>query len=258
MFCRFCGEEIPIDSEFCQFCGRNLGTYLSGDDKPIINERAHSKGMNLNKLSKISSIFFYVGIVAFLLLFIKMAPGIGSIKFLSYMIGAATTIALAVLINRIKNGKATRNRQLIALVFGLLLLIPSIGLRIVYECKVDAVTADIPISGKVYLSMTTNEEFFSYISDGYVENPSSNIRIGDKWLEGSATFEVELNKKYEMRVTTGYSGNHNYTDTQIIFTASKLNGGYTVVKKVSLDKMEYAEVTISFERVCSFWDVIFH
>ena len=254
MFCRFCGKKMQENSAFCRHCGNNQTVMPSA----VAADPNACCGSNLKTISRVATVVFYLGVVTFLVLFIKMAPGIGNIRFLTYILGAAVSISLAVLVNKLCAKKNTKGCKVIALMFGLVLLISSIALRIVYEAKVDVVTAAIPGSGSVYVSMTTDEEFYSYVNEGIIHDPSSNIRIGDKWYQERGVFVVELNRPYPMRVGSGYSGNGGYIDTSITFTEENLKNGYTVTKEVPLDDVEFAVVTIQFVRVCGFWEVVFY
>ena len=174
-------------------------------------------------------------------------------------------IIAAVVVHKIRNKQFTHKRQLIALVFGLLLLIPSLTLRIVYECKVDATVADIPKSGTVCVRIKLDEEFYSYYTEGMVREPYSYITIDGNRTEGTTTWQLELNKAYSAKIGAGYEGRSGVassaasgsTDKTITFTQSNLRSGYTINERVSLGG-GYANVTIEFERVCTFWEVIFY
>ena len=256
MYCRFCGKEIADQSVYCQFCGKKL---IYSEMNDCSGELPKRKEKGSKEYSIIVTSVFYVGIVTFLLMFMKMAPGVGTKQIVCYLFGASVAIGLAVLVNKVRTERFTYGREAMALAFGLLLLIPSITLRIIYEYKVDKAVADIPNSGIVYVDMSTDEEFFSYFKEGYVYDPSTSIRIDDVWYEGSAVFSIELGETYSMRVGSGYSGNHSFTDTTLQITSEMLEEGeYTLVEKVSLDNLEYVIVTITFMRVCTFWEVIFY
>ena len=258
MFCRFCGKSIQEDSDFCPYCGKPQRAMqnIAPVKRPMID------GIDISIVATISSAVFYVGIVVFLILFIKMAPGIGTSKIVAYIIGATITIVGAAVVNKIRNKKYTKKRQLVALVFGLLLLIPSITLRIVYECKVDAAVADIPKSGTVCVEIEIDEEFYSYYYEGMVREPYSRIILDG---QRDSTMYVELSKPYNAKIVAGYAGRSGVADSSasgstektITFTQEKLSKGYTITEQVPIDG-GYADVTVNFKRICTFWEVIFY
>ena len=259
MFCRFCGKPIQEDSEFCPYCGKSQSPTHKATH-PI--KLPKCDGIDIFTLSTIASVCFYVGIIVFLILFIKMAPGIGGDKFIAYIIGAAITIVASVIVHKIRNKKFTEKRQLVALVFGLLLLIPSLTLRIVYESKVDAAVADIPKSGTVCVEIKVDEEFYSYFSEGLIREPYSKITFDG---HNGNTLYVELNKPYAAIISAGYEGRSGVassaasgsTDKTITFTQANLRNGYTINEQVPLGG-GYADVTVKFKRICTFWEVIFY
>lgn len=265
MFCRFCGKTIQEDSEFCPYCGKMQNNQATETRSNNLYTRKKIN-IDLNTLSTIASIVFYAGIVVFLILFLKMAPGVGNASIVAYFIGAAITILLAVFVHKLRDKEYTKKRELIALVFGLVLLIPSITLRIVYEAKVDEATASVPKSGTVCVEVRLDEQFYSYYGEGMIRNPDSYITIDGKKYDSTTTLWVDLNKPYTVKIGAGYDGkvgvasssSSGSTSKTITFTQSNLQGGYTIKEKVSLKGGGYADVTISFKRECTFWEVILY
>ena len=267
MFCRFCGKPIQEDSVYCPYCGKqqesHQETNVPSKEQTKV-KRDKSNGINIATLSVVATICFYTGIVGFLILFMKMAPGIGGQRFSAYLIGAITVIVVAVVVHKIRDAAYTKRRQMLALVFGLILLIPSVILRIVYEYKVDDAVADIPKSGFVYVRVKLDEEFYSPFTSGLVREPYSYLTINGEKTEGSI-IQIELNKAYSAKIGVGYAGvrtaelssdsTSGKIDKTITITQKNLKNGYTIKATVPLDGI-YADVTVTFERVCTFWDVI--
>ena len=259
MYCRFCGKIIQDDSDFCAYCGK--AQCSQPFNTPVVS-KPHF-GINIATLETIASICFYVGIIGFLILYIKMAPGIGGTKFLWYIVGAAVVIVAAVIVHKIRDLEYTHQRQLVALFFGLLLLIPSLALRVVYECKVDAATADIPKSGTVCVQIRITEEFYS-LSGGIVRDPYAKLTIDGHVTQGT-TLCLELNKSYPATIQAGYSGAAGYgtssasgrEDIKITLTQDNLQGGYILTEHVSLSSGT-AKMTMTFTRICTFWEVILY
>ncbi len=260
MFCRFCGKAIQEDSEFCPYCGKVLGiqqtNFATSTHKPDITP------IDIHTLSKLSSICFYVGIIVFYILFPKMSPGTGGFAYIIYIGSAGLVLATAVIVNKIRGKAHTRKMQFVALVFGLFLLLSSLTLRIIYECKVDDAVADIPKSGTVHLDVKIDEEFYSYYYEGLVRDPYSRITIDG---QEDSPIHIELNQAYTAKITAGYAGRSGVaasaasgsTSKRITFTQSNLQNGYTMLERVSLGG-GFAEVTVKFKRICTFWEVIFY
>lgn len=266
MFCRFCGKQLPDDSVFCSYCGKQLDSTVTLNT--TCSEPKQQNTVNIYALSKITSIVFYVSMIVFGVLFWRMAPIVKDSQLLGYVIGIAVMICLAICVHKIRNGKQTAERQIVALAFGLMLLISSVGIRILYEAKVDHVTESIPQSGTVHLEIDMNEEFFDdscFFGAGYVVNPTSSLLIDGVRYEDSSVLTVQLNKpytvtivvEYERRSNTENSADRGSVEKEITFTAEELKGGQTIKENVDIDDLR-AEVTIDLVRVCSFWEVVLY
>lgn len=275
MFCRFCGKSIEGDSVFCPYCGKPLEenavkpekivsqptmtdtTFNVRDDAYYLSQASKIAGSTLISITKI---ICYVALATFLFLNIKMAPSYGIIKTAIYVITAAIAIGLVVLFNKKVFSGKSKTKFKIVLIASVIVIVVSVGLRIVYETKVDSVTAQFPTSGSVKVIMTTHTDYYNDTGTGSIRNPSTNIRIGEKWYDSGAVIEVALNQKYSMRVGAGGSGSGGYIDTSITFTNSSFkNGRYTVTKEVRITSgpASIAEVQLTFKRYCTFWEVIF-
>lgn len=260
MFCRFCGKEIQNDSVFCAFCGKeqDLNDYNNEKEKK-------DKGSSLHLFSKTVTPCFYIGLIVFLVLLWKMAPGIGKEHYYSYAVCAGITLVVAWGIHGICRRKPGLKSKLMMLCFGLLLLLPSLALRIIYEYKVDDALMDFPKQGKVSLEIRLQEEFYSYSHTGKVRNPYSYIVVDGDRVGNNEIISIELNKTYPVQVNAGYEGevgitssaSSGNTDRRITFTRSNLKNGYKITPQVEL-KDGYAIVTVRFRRVCLFWETIFY
>lgn len=275
MFCRFCGKSIEGDSVFCPYCGKPLEekavkpekmvsqptmtdtTFNTRDDAYYLSQASKIAGSTLISITKI---ICYVALAIFLFLNIKMAPSYGIIKTLIYVITAAIAIGLVVLFNKKVFAGKSKVKFKSVLIASVSVIVVSVGLCIVYETKVDSVTAQFPTSGSVKVTMTTHTDYYNDTGTGYIRNPSTNIRIGEKWYDSGDVIEVALNQKYSMRVGAGGSGSGGYIDTSITFTNySFKNGQYTVIEEVRITSgpASMAEVQLTFKRYCTFWEVIF-
>lgn len=177
-----------------------------------------------------------------------------------YVITAAIAICLVVLFNKKVLAGKSKAKYTFVLVASIIVIIFSVGLRIVYETKVDSVTAQFPLSGSVKVIMTTHTDYYNATGVGFVRNPSTNIWISEKRYDSGSIIEVDLNQKYSMRVGAGGSEGSDYIDTSITFTNTSFkNGQYTVTKEVRITSgpASMAEVQLIFNRYCTFWEVIF-
>lgn len=60
MYCRYCGEVIPEDSEYCSFCGRNQNEHVSANNTPLNNQEslaAQESSKKTRILKKIAGIW---------------------------------------------------------------------------------------------------------------------------------------------------------------------------------------------------------
>lgn len=262
MFCRFCGKNIQDDSEYCPYCGKFLQVEIAPVHQPKSQTKFNLDKINLSTLDTIASYFFYIGIIVFLILLFKMAPGIGSGAIISYLAIASIVIILSVIVHKIRNKKYTKQRQLIAIIWGLSLLISSISLRIVYEAKVDGITANIPSSGMVCVRAHLDKEFYSYYSEGRIKNPYAYITVDGERHEGGGDFLIEIGKEYTLVVGAGHEGgtstgyDFGNTSIAITLTPENLQNSFTTTQEVPMHG-GYAKVTITLQRICTFWEVVF-
>lgn len=276
MFCRFCGKSIVDDSVFCPCCGKRLEENAPEPEKTNLQPTVTDTAFNVrddayyfSQASKIAGstlisatkIICYAALAVFLFLNIKMAPSYGAIQVVIYVITAAIAIGLVVLFNKKVFVGNSKTKFKGVLIISVIVIVVSVGLRIVYEAKVDSVTAQIPTSGSIRVIMTEHTDYYNDTGTGTVINPSTDIRIGEKWyFDSGVVIEVTLDQRYSMRVGASGSGNGGYTDTDITFRNSSFeNGQYTVTEEIEIasDPASIAEVQLTFKRYCTFWEVIF-
>lgn len=269
MFCRFCGKSILEDSIFCPFCGKaveevnprdnNVNPELKFSDEEYYKRKASQQAGEL-LISK-TKIICYIALGVFLLFNIKMAPSYGLLKFLCYVITSGIAIGLVTLFRKkVLTGKK-KILYIITLFVSIIVILGSISLRIVYESKVDSVTTKIPSSGEIVLLLSEKTEFYNDTGTGMIRNPSTSVRIGDKWYEGGDKIPVLLNKEYSLRVGSGGSGSGGYIDSSITFRKSSfMNGEYIITKDVYITSgpASMAEVNLIFKRYCTFWEVVLY
>ena len=278
MFCRYCGKQIPDDSEFCPGCGKPLGESKKANETiksnvftenaaPVFDDENYAYYKNKANsiasysLQNITKVLCYIALGVFLFFNIKMAPMYGWAKFFCYLITAAIAIGIVVLFNKKVLTGESKKLYTAFLLFSIAVIIFSIGLRIVYESKVDYVKKQIPSSGDILITLSEETEYYNSTGTGSIRNPSTNIKIGDKWYDSGDVIPITLNKNYFLRVGAGGSGSGGYTDGTLTITKSSLaNGNYTLSKNVYISSgpASMAEVTITFARHCTFWEVVFY
>jgi len=277
MFCRFCGKNIGVDSLFCPYCGKALESNHIESEKKISQPAAVSfanfpdDAYYLKQASKmagrtlvsITKILCYVALAVFLFLNFKMTPLYGITHDIIFLLTSAIAIGFVVLFNKKVFTGRSKVKNTLVLIFSLIVIVVSIGLRVVYESKVDSVTAQFPSSGSVKLTVSTDTDYYNSTGTGSVYNPRDSVRIGEKWYESGDIIKVNLDEEYSMRVSAGGSIGGGYTDTNITFTAASFsNGQYRVTHEVWITSDQFfmsdvmAEVQLTFSRYCTFWDVI--
>ena len=191
-----------------------------------------------------------------------MAPFYGLLHFIFFIIGIAITIFFAVLIEKWRDRCNIIKANKIAIVCCLILLIPSISLRIIYEEKVDKVNAAIPENGQVYLELDIDEDYYTYGNTKLIESPTVSVIIGDNIKDGnhiSNIFKVTLNQEYSATIGVEGNGGSGSAIKNVTFTSDNLKNGYTLnADSISIGRDGFAEINVSFKRICLFWDVIFY
>lgn len=276
MFCRFCGKEVKDDSKFCPYCGKPQGVAANivnntkegiiakGPEQSERNYTYYKKkadNMASYTLMKITKIMSYIALGVFLFFSIKMSPMYGWAKFFCYLLMAGIAISLLMLFNKKVFTGESKKLYHLSLFISVFAIVFSVGLRIVYEAKVDYVKQQMPSSGEILFSMSEKTEYYSNTGTGTIRNPKTVIRIGDKWYDSGDIIPIRLNESYSLRVGSGGSGSGGYTDGTLVISKSSLsNGKYTIRKEVNIlsGPASMAEVTISFSRYCTFWEVIFY
>lgn len=251
MFCRYCGKTIADDSDFCTYCGKSLSTSASPAKSTQI-EMPQKKYIH-TKLDSYMVAICYLALGIFLFFNIKMAPFYGGWKFLAYIVEAAIAIFLTWVVKEKLEGFASPKIKILSIVISLLVIISSISLRVVYKNKVETALADIPNTGKVLVDISDDVEYSSF-SAGLVHKAGSSVEIDGT---GDITY-ITLGKPFTLDVQCKGNGKRDTTSDILALNASDFqNGKYIITKHLSLGAI-FAEVTITFERTCTFWDVIFY
>ena len=255
MKCHYCEEQIRDGSEVCPYCGKQQR--VSAPCQNLSSEESRRE----EKRGSLAYLGVGVAVLTYLILLFKMVSGV-----IGYLLGCVILVGVLVSITKIKNKVKSKTYCTVLIVLSSLLLVATIGLRIVYEAKVEKAEADIPTEGTVRLKVTMDEEFTSPIYEGMVRDPYSYLTIGNQKYEGTSVVTVILNEAYPIEIAAGHGGRTGVAgsletgllETSICFTADMLEKGVSNTYSVALSGYSTAKVTICFERVCSFWDVIFY
>ena len=209
-------------------------------------------------LATVTKILCYGVAAAFLVLLIRMAPGFGWQKVVSYAIGAAVTIGLAVLFGVLSRGKRPAVFYHVSWILAATVLAVSVLLRIAYEVKRDAAEANVLPGSIAHLQVEMKPHFYSYERDGYVTDPVTEVHMGTLQLQDGNIVTLRLDEPYAMQIQCGYGDTGGYVDVIEEITADKVRGGETFQYKVTINADEYAVVDLRFKRVCTFWEVILY
>ena len=251
MFCRYCGKTIADDSDFCTYCGKSLNTV--NQPAKFTQTETPQKRYSYTKLDFYMVALCYLALGIFLFFNIKMAPFYGGWKFLAYIVEAAIAIFLTWVVKEKLEGFAPPKIKILSIALSLLVIISSISLRIVYENKVEQALADMPNTGKILVDISDDVEYSSF-SAGLVYKASSSIEIDGT---GDITY-ITLGKPFTLDVLCKGNGKRDTTSDILTLNASDFrNGKYTITKHLTLGGI-FAEVTVTLERTCTFWDVIFY
>lgn len=271
MFCRFCGESIPDESCFCPFCGKPLlgeAPYAPNTQKasPLDYDPerciALAKKPAGNRLLQVSKPLCYIALTVFLILFIKEAPGTGGTKFLTYLIGAAIGIALAVFFCKRSALSDSAVLHRTAVILSLAVIVLTVGLRIVYEAKVDAALYDVPASGTVRVRVVYHDEYYSSTLTGFVHDPKPALKIDGKSVGSGNAIDLSLDTLHYFEGSTYYSASYGGAfgsgSTSIQFTSEQIRDGCSFDIRFYTDYDISCVIGVKLQHVVSFWDVIFH
>lgn len=59
--------------------------------------------------------------------------------------------------------------------------------------------------GEIVVLLSEKTEYYNDTGIGMIGNPSTSVKIGDKWYKGGYKIPVLLNKEYSLRVGIGGS-----------------------------------------------------
>ena len=254
MYCRFCGNSIANDSDFCTYCGRLLGTSSTA---PKMAETAipikPQKRYHHTKTDLFMMAFCYLALGVFLFLNIKMAPFYGWLKFLAYIVEAAVAIFLTWFTKEKLEGFCTHKIKICSIVLSILVIISSVGLRIVYENKVEIAEADIPKSGTVLVSIRRDVEHSSY-AGGWIRDPETTIKVNGQ----SGKAEITFGEPFTLEINTSGSNLRDSSKETLTLNSSHFKKGtYQFTRTLRLGYIN-VKVDITMKRICTFWDVIFY
>ncbi len=263
MFCRFCGKNLPSQSDFCAFCGQPLAPNaeeITIAPAQINKEHAGKK----SALPKSASIIFGLGIVGFAAAYIKIAPGYGGYKFLAYLIGMVVMLAISIVLGTQASKRNSRGLHWTKLVYGLILLLGCASLLIVYETKVDAALSDVADSGYVHVLLISDDKFYSESESGIINDPQTVITYDSKRVSDSDIYVLELNKDIAFQASTSYvlwgqkySGSGTKT-VQLTSQNLREKDGYSFDITFDTGGDHWCVVTITAKYRLSFWEVLLH
>lgn len=279
MYCRFCGKQILDDSEFCSFCGKqlsgeteypNLGVKdhtMATDD---VQRLRHTDSEYYQMAQKTSSYTLesytkkicYTSFVIFLILYIKMAPGVGDTKFFTYIGGAAIAIGLTVLFMKISDRSSSALFYKVSLCIGIVVILLSVGLRIIYETKVDTVLKDFSPERTIYVEVSAKEELYSGHYQQMKES-FTTVTIDGITYDNGDVAKVKVNQRNTAEISSGYEdlNHHDICESvkvPVTFSEENLSTPYLFKKKIKLSFDTYSETEVTFTRICEFWEVIFY
>ena len=241
MFCRYCGKQIENDSDYCKYCGKvqtqtvtsehsNNNSDVSPQDSLLSNGEKKGKVKEKNKkanyaLQDATKVLCYIALAVFLFFNFKMAPMYGVMKIVCYFIVAGIAITLVVFINKTVFDRESKREYLLCLSAAISVIILSIGLRIVYEAKVDYVKNQIPSSGEVLVSISEKTKYYNSSGTGSIKNPKTYITIGEesnrKLYENRSVVPIKLDKTYPLQVIAG--GSRGKIPHMILLVSVKMN-----------------------------------
>ena len=212
------------------------------------------------RLVKGSNAVLIIGVIVFLLLFVRMSPGAEYVSILYYCGVAAVLIVCSVCMYKIMNKRSRVGICIAAILFVVLINVAAGTCYVIYDAKKDVAKHDMPQSGPIYVQLKIDASYCT--SDFFprqILNPYASINIGSEVYHKGDKWKIELGESYPARVNCGYDRNHGHADETITFQSDDFTDQiYTYTTQVSINEEVYAGVRMSFERVLSFWDVVLY
>lgn len=260
MECRFCGEPVRGNNDFCSCCGNSLKGNVVQSKPTYSATKVNSQNRyHHTMLDKVMVILANLTFFLFLFFNIKMAPFRGIMKIVAYLIEAFMALYL---LNHVKENVAdcsSKAKKICAIVMSLMVIFLSVGFRITYEIKRDKAESIMPDSGKILVEIDRRVDYS--ISDSVygtqkttIRNPKNNVTIDG--ASGSA--RITLGKPFALVVECKGNGGTDTAVEHITLYASDFNdGGFVKTYVLQLGIVDIS-VKVSLKRVCTFWEVVFY
>lgn len=252
--CKYCGKSIDGNSSFCRYCGKS--TIVSADEVTPADSADHGSrpSVSKEKLPLILTALCHISLGVFLILNIKMAPFHGTAKVLAYIAEAILAIYLTILAKRKLSCSPSPRVIRTVIAVSLTVIIVSVGLRIVYNSKVEMAEKDMPQSGTILVEISENTAY--YATQHFIKRPHTTVEINGS--EDRA--ELTLGEPIELVIQCSGTniGRDHIRETITIDADDFKNGSISFVKTVSISSYTTANVTVTLRRYCTFWSVIFH
>ena len=177
-----------------------------------------------------------------------MSPSHGSKRVFLYIITSGIVVLAYVLFKK--------------KILGLLIVFCSV-LFIVFICKYSSVVDIIPESGQFNVKFSEDTEYYSYLENRYsIQDAKTEIIIDGEIYGRGDVIPLTIGKEYTYKLHVGGKNGGGFKEDTIVFDNSffddnKISFEQTVYSSDSVYSFSYAKVEVSFERYCSFWDVIF-
>ncbi len=294
MFCRFCGNKISSNDKYCNRCGHivdsvnsthaessqsdisedsliqnnvssifysELGYYNQSEtNKTALNSNPLTS-RSTNRLRIVSIIASVLAVIAFLVLFFEMAPGINRIKTATYIFGVVIVVGFFVTFLIINRKNTNPKICIIAIAASLALVLTLFGLRITYEVKKDRVLLDsnsdlmyIQLDTKTVLRPVRSASGKTYHTTVLIDGRA--YEDGDIYIaKAGKDITLEIRCAYMINGKQGKEGVHTIDHTAFRKGFVKTKSPNVTIR---FDDDLRAVVTLNFHRVCGFWEAIFY
>ena len=223
----------------------NIPSSMLFTDERVLDRKDEVKDV---KQANFASTAFWTGFLSTLLQILKMAE-VDLVKtHYFYLIAIIVVSCLAGLIYKIRSNNPSTKHQRLMLVFGLILLISSVGLRVIYESNVNRVVANVPLTGTVRMQPIINSSF-----GGYPGETSVEFIVDRKNRPNRAPFEVSGGKEYATTINVRWGSNQT-KQRNITFTSTGIRNGI-LIKETFNGWISTSNITVLLRRVCSYQEV---
>lgn len=273
IYCPDCGKQVSEYAASCPNCGypindklKDLGANTTGSGK--------TKSLNIKMekrkpatperptptQNKIHKAVYIISLIGSIILYLRT---INYYEYKEAMIEIFVGIAILAILIILYNKSHEQSRQLTNVSIAVSVLVFAVlgTVSLVYSSKFESATSHLPGTKEIYIKADMDSEYYSYDNAGdMITDPKCSIKIDDDWLTDGDVTKITVGSSKIKRIGCSYEYRNkvdgSYTDPNKTITESMINNS-SQKATININTDVVGEVTYSFKRVTTFWEVVF-